>query len=349
MRRLKAIYGVDPTKSGFFNPSWTQKKKELMDVRRGDPVTFHSTYQGKPSEMVGNVFLESDFKYFMPIGDLSLGIQDPAIKKFVQDGLYLIQAWDTAYSEKRTADYSVCITGLLWPCEEYHRPENDPLLIGECEPHFDLYILDLYRELLDFPNLTKAIKEQRLKWLPQHILIEEKVSGISAIQVLKSAGIYVEGVKSVEGKRARATTTVGTGSAQGWLRLHRVLFPYGAPWLEVFKRELLGFDGSGNGYDDQVDALVTATIHTILASAGGQVIIGSTAQTPQELIDSKPEFLTMLGSDTLLDTSVFDPTDQTCKKCVFREGNYCNFQNRKVILLDSCYNFTSERSDIRGW
>lgn len=340
--KIKAVYGIDPTRSGFFNPAWTQKKKELMEVRRGDPVTFHSTYQGEPSTLAGNVFVDSDFRLFLPVADLELGIQNPNVKFFVDQGHSLIQAWDTAYSEKREADYSVCVTGLLWACEEYHRPENDPALIGPCEPHFDLYVLDVFRELLDFPDLTNNIKQQGLKWKPSRILIEEKVSGISALQVLRSAGLNVEGVKSVEGKRARATTVVGTASAVGWMRLHRVLFPSNASWFEKLKSEFISFDGSGNGYDDQVDALVTAIVFTILQSSGGVVKIGATPSTPQEVYESKPDFLTILGPNTAINTSFYDPMETTCFRCSHYVSRFCNVHNRFTIPMDTCDFFESK-------
>lgn len=354
MRKLKIVYGIDPSRSGFYAPYWPQKKKELLDVRRGDPVTFHSTYQGDPSSLIGGIFQVEDIKYYTPPDRLHLGIQDPGVKNFVEKGLYVIQSWDTAFSEKRDADYTVGLTGVLFSCNSYHREENKEEFLGPCEPHYDLYIVDCFRELLAFPKLTQAVRSQHLKWQPQFVLVEDRASGISLIQVLQTSGINIEGVKSIEGKRARATTSVGTGSVQGWMNLHRVLFPYGQDWLDPFIKELLGFTGDGNGYDDQVDALVTSVIHTIKLSSGGTVRLGNSNFIPPTQENKREEFandgILILGQNTVIDTHIYNPFEQTCKYCRHRlQNGFCEEQNRTVSNIDSCYMFSNGKSGSPLW
>ena len=140
----------------------------------------------------------------------------------------VIQAWDTAFEESRSADYSVCVTlGLA---------ENKA------------YILDVYRAKLELPGLVAGIKREYDRYHPETVLIELRASGRSALQVIKSeTTIPITGVEPTQDKvaRARAITPYFDG---------RVIFPGKAPWLAVFEDELVMFPASA--HDDQVDALV---------------------------------------------------------------------------------------------
>lgn len=164
----------------------------------------------------------------------------------------IIQIWDTAFEEDESADWSACITlGLA---------------AGK------VYVLDVFRERLAFPRLIPAVKAQYKKWKPERILIEDKASGKSALQVLTAETTLPVQAVSPKGldKQARAqmvTVYFETG---------RVIFLAGAPWLAVFEDELVLFPEGAN--DDQVDALVYGLLELLLAdaekpaSAEGQVV-----------------------------------------------------------------------------
>lgn len=142
----------------------------------------------------------------------------------------LIQVWDTAYEEDETADFSVCITMGLYKGL--------------------IYILDVFRERLEAPDLEEAMKAQYEAFRPDEVLVEKKASGISMIQVLqKETGVPILPV-SPQGRdkvaRARATTP--------YLKVGRVLLLSGADWIPPFLSEL-GLFNDGD-HDDQVDAFV---------------------------------------------------------------------------------------------
>ena len=317
-----------------------------MEVRRGDPSAFYSIYMGDPSSREGSVFLLEDMKFYNPPPNLSSGILNPDIQNFVSSGQFIVQAWDTAFSDKKEADFSVGLTGLLVSCDIYHRNE-DPELLGPCEPHYDLYLLDMVREQYKFTDLTLGIKTYAMKWRPRFVLIEDKASGISAIQVLQTSGINVEGVKSVEGKRARATTIVGTGSAQGWMKLHRVLIPAGEEWVDRFIQELRNFTGDGSGFDDVVDSLVTAIIYTIKQSTNGTVkMSGGVLPRSDEEIKLATQDILILGNNRHIDLTFQNAFETMCGKCNHRIDGFCKIVNKRVASIESCDSFEGKYNPL---
>lgn len=149
----------------------------------------------------------------------------------------IIQVWDTAYKEKETSDWTACLTlGLLLP---------------------HVYLLDLHRARLEFPALIPAIKNQYTRWRPAEVLIEDKASGQSALQVLHQETLIPLVTVSPAGRdkiaRARAVTPFYQGA--------RVIHPESAPWLGDFEDELTMFPDAAN--DDQVDVLVYGLLHLL--------------------------------------------------------------------------------------
>lgn len=91
------------------------------------------------------------------------------IPKFI----YVLQSWDTAYSEKKTASYSACTTwGIFAYGGSYHA-----------------MIMHRYRERLAYSSLRKHARELYNEYKPDAVLIEKKASGQSLIQELQQSGI----------------------------------------------------------------------------------------------------------------------------------------------------------------
>lgn len=337
--------------AAFFWPGSPQKRAEARTVMRLRPIVFQSVYQLNPGAREGQIFLESDFTTYTPPQDLELGIQSPHVRAFMANAQETGVGWDTAMEAKSTADFTVGVTAMFAPCDKYHRGES-PFLLGPCEPHFDVYILDVFREQLDWGGLTAAFRKTHVKWQPEVHVIEKKQSGISLYQAAQAAGMNVEGVTSGESKRARAIEGVGAGSAQGWFRLHRVVFPANAPWLPALKRELKDFSGDGAGKDDQVDAVVHIVNYAI--QLGSRCAILPTGWTP-ERVDAMmmgveegqlpnlfpgqriPEMviLGMMGSVA----NSIDPFEHTCGRCHYFSENRCNFHLRSTTSLDQCWDW----------
>lgn len=78
----------------------------------------------------------------------------------------VIQSWDTAFKKNQENDFSVCTTWEI--------TNNQYTLI------------DIFRERLEFPELKRKVVELNEKFQPNEIIIEDKASGISLIQELRS-------------------------------------------------------------------------------------------------------------------------------------------------------------------
>lgn len=139
----------------------------------------------------------------------------------------IIQSWDTANKITELSDYSV---GTTWG----QKGKN-------------LYLLDVFRKRLDYPNLKRAIVALRDRFHPHRILIEDHASGTQLIQDLKSEKVCeATGIQPKGDKVMRMHTQ--TAVIEGGL----VLLPLDAPWKADYLAELTAFPKGR--HDDQVDS-----------------------------------------------------------------------------------------------
>lgn len=142
---------------------------------------------------------------------------------------YILQSWDTANKNGDGNDYSVCTT---W---------------GLCKKNF--YLLDVYRKRMNYPQLKRAATELWNRFKPTKLLIEDKSSGTSLIQELKSAGLYsIEAYVPPPGSDKFFRTSAQSVKFENG----RVFLPKWASWLDDYIREITAFPGGK--YDDQVDS-----------------------------------------------------------------------------------------------
>lgn len=147
----------------------------------------------------------------------------------IPDMEHVVQFWDTAFKATTSADYSVCAT---W---------------GKAKGK--LYLLDLYRGKLEWPELVRQAEKLYSIWNPVSVRIEDKASGQSLIQELRTKGMPTIPVKTDQDKWRRASSVVGLVEA-GLCHL-----PEGALWVGDFIEEHAQFSPSAKDYahDDQVD------------------------------------------------------------------------------------------------
>lgn len=145
---------------------------------------------------------------------------------------YCVQSWDTAYRETDDAAYSVCVTSLV-----------------DIEGNY--YIIDIFRERLDYPNLRRNIEIQYNKYsdIIDLVLIEDQASGQSLIPDMRITypNITVKGIKTNDGGklfRARRVTPLFESG--------RVFLKKNSGWIVDYIDELLNFPKGR--YADQVDA-----------------------------------------------------------------------------------------------
>lgn len=173
-------------------------------------------YQQRPVPDGGNIFKASWFKYWQALPNLS--------------GLY--QFWDTAFEDSNTAAYSV---GQTW---------------GEAENGY--YLIDQYRDRVEYPDLKRAITSQAVKYAPRAIVIEYKASGSSVVQDLRRDTRFPIIGQAVK----QASKEVRAELVSPIVESGRVFLPEGAHYLSDLIYELTHFPAAATA--DQVDALTMA-------------------------------------------------------------------------------------------
>jgi len=140
----------------------------------------------------------------------------------------IIQSWDTASKGAEHNDPSVC---TVW---------------GVCANRY--YLLDVYRDRIEYPQLKRMAIAMADKYAPHAILIEDKASGQALLQDLRNETrlpvIAVEPSGDKITRLSKASATIEAG---------RVFLPNRAPWLADFEREIALFPNGS--FDDQCDSL----------------------------------------------------------------------------------------------
>jgi predicted phage terminase large subunit-like protein len=153
---------------------------------------------------------------------------------------YIIQSYDTAYSKKETADFSVITTwGVFQPSED-----SGPNLI----------LLDVKRGRWDFPELKRIAKDEYDHWQPDNVLIEAKATGVTLQQELRKMGIPVT-MYTPGGRRAGTDKISRANSVAPILEAGMVWAP-DREWAEALVEECAAFPNGDN--DDMVDSTTQA-------------------------------------------------------------------------------------------
>jgi predicted phage terminase large subunit-like protein len=206
----------------------TRRVGDLLDPLREDhqtlervrrdlgPMVFSAQYQQEPVTAEGNMIRLEWFGTYD---------EAPPRHRFHK----LVQSWDTAMSSAPTADWSVCTT---WGFELEQRK---------------WYLLDVFRKRLDFPDLRRAVIEQRRTWRADKVLVERAGSGLALCQDIRSTVDFrLQAIRPAASKEERFSGCLGEVEAGHFL------LPREAPWLDDFRAELRAFP-SGK-HDDQVDS-----------------------------------------------------------------------------------------------
>jgi predicted phage terminase large subunit-like protein len=215
-------------------PLWPEKfdlqKCEEIKSTVGRQV-WSSLYQQSPVPEGGAIFKEEYFRYYDPNDLHSLYFSA------------IYQSWDTGVSKKNTSARSSCTTwGVL---------HNEALPGGSA-----FYLLDVYANQLNFPELRAKAKELIQAYDPDIVWVEEEQTGRPLIDELRmSVGTKLVPVRPKGQKDARAK------AISGIFESGRVFFPTHAQWLADYKEELLSFPFGA--YMDNVDSTTQALRQTV--------------------------------------------------------------------------------------
>jgi phage terminase large subunit-like protein len=104
--------------------------------------------------------------------------------------LVVVQAWDTAYSDKETANRSAMITWGEFCC--YDPTDISRKIRG-------IILFDAWAGRVNFPKLKQKAREFYEQHRPHSLIIESKATGPPLIQELRKAGLYVDQVAAHRG------------------------------------------------------------------------------------------------------------------------------------------------------
>jgi len=158
---------------------------------------------------------------------------------------FIIQTYDTAFSTRTTADYSVIQTWGIFSMYD----QNE---IGEEGFPSNLIMLGNVRGRFEYPELRRISQTLYSKHMPDVCIIEKKASGQSLIQDMRRSGLPVQEYIPDKDKVSRVY------AASPLMEAGRVWLPKNKTWSDDLLTELLQFPNAA--HDDQVDAL-TMAIH----------------------------------------------------------------------------------------
>ena len=158
---------------------------------------------------------------------------------------YIIQTYDTAFSTKTTADFSVIQT---WGIFEHMETDST----GRENWVSNLILLGNEKGRFDYPALRMKAQELYDYHKPDVCIIEKKASGQSLIQDLRRVGLPVLDYIPDRDKTARVY------AATPMMEAGRVWLPKGHEWSDDLYSEAITFPNAR--HDDQVDAM-TMAIH----------------------------------------------------------------------------------------
>jgi predicted phage terminase large subunit-like protein len=212
-RRIRRKCG-EALQPAHFSLTWLESQRHAMTE-----YNFSAHYQQNPQPPSGNIVKREWLTSYAP---------NEKPERFDR----ILQSWDTANKDSELANFSVCTT---WGVKRQH-----------------MFLIDVYRRKVDFPNLKRAVRELAARYNANVVLVEDKASGTSLIQELRAEHFsLVKEAPAIEGDKIMRLHAQ-TAKIEGGF----VLLPKEAPWLETYVLELVTFPNSK--YDDQVDSTVFA-------------------------------------------------------------------------------------------
>ena len=228
-----------PEGTSYF-PEWKPDKLLRLDeaeIRANNGAKYwQALYMQNPTPDEGSTIKANWFKNWE--------LEDPPECELI------IQTYDTAFSTRSTADYSVIQT---WGIFEWLTTD----LAGRETLSPNLILLGNLRERLEYPELRRTAQDLYDSYSPDICIIEKKASGQSLIQDMRRAGLPVLDYLPDRDKvsRVHAITPI--------LESGRVWMPRGRDWSEDLFAEAIQFPYGR--HDDQVDAMAMA-IHYLKES-----------------------------------------------------------------------------------
>ena len=181
---------------------------------------------------------------------------------------FIIQAWDTAYTSKTSADYSACATWGIFHTENAE---------GKLVPN--AILLHAYRNRMEFPQLKEIARELYRDWRPDSVIIEAKSAGLPLLYELRMGGIPCQDYTPTKG-------------ADKLVRLNSVadLFTSGLCWFSTDSKHINAIERTIDELNDfpsgTNDDLLDATVMCLMRFKQG-LFIGESKSFDDEPSDDE--------------------------------------------------------------
>jgi predicted phage terminase large subunit-like protein len=209
----------------------------LLRRKAEEPYVFAAQYQQDPMSRIGAFVMPEWFQTY----DI-----EPQVGT-------TILSLDTAIKTTVRSDWSVGIVA------RYYRGA--------------FYVLDIYRERVEFGDLIEAVRDLCVRHRVDHLLIEDAASGHQLIQQLRRES--TPGVPPPIAITPTGDKIVRFEAQASRIRAKAVVLPRTAPWLADFIAEVTRFPGGS--HDDQADALAQMLANPPLdvrtTNAGPEIIL----------------------------------------------------------------------------
>jgi len=172
-----------PTQRPLWPGFWTLD--ELLATKKAvGPVKWAAQYLQAPTGGQSSIFKTENWRVWGAPKETCPGPQHrQAWNDLVPPACdYVIHSWDTAIKKNERADYSAFTSWGIFRAED---PATGNTLNNAI-------LLSSYKARLDFPELKRKVKQFYDEDQPDTLLIEDKGSGSSLIQELRSMGVAVE-------------------------------------------------------------------------------------------------------------------------------------------------------------
>ena len=164
---------------------------------------------------------------------------------------FIIQTYDTAFSTRTTADYSVIQTWGIFNNLDTNELNGTEIVTS------NLILLGNMKGRFEYPELRRIASQEYRKHRPDICIVEKKASGQSLIQDMRKSGLPVLEYTPDKDKVSRVY------SASPMFESRRVWLPKDRSWSIDLFEELIGFPYAQ--HDDQVDACIMA-VHYVKES-----------------------------------------------------------------------------------
>jgi len=195
-------------------PLWPFKhsRDDLLRMRDANPYVFAGQYLQEPAPREGGMIKRFWLRRYTSLPPRPIRV---------------VQSWDTAYKADQLNDPSVCTT--------WHEYADG------------WYLADVFVRRMEYPALKRQVILQAEKHKPHAILIEDKASGQSLLQYLRSNTRLPLIPCKPEADKITRLSAVSSLFEAG-----QVFLPQRADWLKAYESELFLFPRGK--HDDQVDS-----------------------------------------------------------------------------------------------